>query len=271
LAELTDATSQRLEEHEFTAYSQGLYTFFWGDFCDWYVEASKARLADPALRDNCLAVQDLVLRQFLLMLHPIAPFITEELWHLLGYGTEKDFIQNHGTGTGGDFLRVLREHGVKMMTSKVADVGLLREFVAAVRAMKSQANQANKRDSVITVIAKDASAKALLEHNRDKVSRLAGLAELNYSTDADGRPGTVTPVGVVLLEVGDNLDVGAEKVRLAKEIEKIEKAVAAGEAKLSNETFVSKAPPQILEGARKQLTEAQAKRDELVRMLASLG
>jgi len=94
---------------------------------------------------------------------------------------------------------------------------------------------------------------------------------LNYSTDADGRPGTVTPVGVVLLEVGDNLDVGAEKVRLAKEIEKIEKAVAAGEAKLSNETFVSKAPPQILEGARKQLTEAQAKRDELVRMLASLG
>jgi valyl-tRNA synthetase len=78
-------------------------------------------------------------------------------------------------------------------------------------------------------------------------------------------------VGVVLLEVGDNLDVGAEKVRLAKEIEKIEKAVAAGEAKLSNETFVSKAPPQILEGARKQLTEAQTKRDELVRMLASLG
>ncbi len=271
LAELTDATSQRLDEHEFTAYSQGLYTFFWGDFCDWYVEASKSRLADPALRDTCLAVQDLVLRQFLLMLHPIAPFITEELWHLLGYGTEKDFIQNHGTGTGGDLLRVLREHGVKMMTSKVADVGLLREFVAAVRAMKSQANQANKRDSIVTVIAKDAAAKALLEHNRDKVSRLAGLAELNFAADAGGRPGTVTPVGIVLLEVGDTMDVGAEKIRLGKEIEKIEKAVAAGEAKLSNETFVSKAPPQILDGARKQLSEAKAKRDELVRMLASLG
>ena len=271
LAELTDATSQRLDEHEFTAYSQGLYTFFWGDFCDWYVEASKSRLADPALRDTCLAVQDLVLRQFLLMLHPIAPFITEEPWHLLGYGAEKDFIQNHGTGTGGDLLRVLREHGVKMMTSKVADVGLLREFVAAVRAMKSQANQANKRDSLVTVIAKDATAKALLEHNRDKVSRLAGLAELNFAADAGGRPGTVTPVGVVLLEVGDTMDVGAEKIRLGKEIEKIEKAVAAGEAKLSNETFVSKAPPQILDGARKQLNEAKAKRDELVRMLASLG
>ena len=94
---------------------------------------------------------------------------------------------------------------------------------------------------------------------------------MHFATDAGGRPGTVTSVGVVLLEVGDNLDVGAEKARLTKEIEKIEKAVTAGEAKLSNETFVSKAPPQILEGARKQLQEAKAKRDELARMLASLG
>jgi valyl-tRNA synthetase len=271
LAELTDATTQRLEEHEFTAYSQGLYTFFWGDFCDWYVEASKSRLADPALRDTCLAVQDLVLRQFLLMLHPIAPFITEELWHLLGYGAEKDFIQDHGTGSGGDLLKVLRDHGVKMIASKVADVGLLREFVAAVRAAKAQANQANKRDSVVTFVAKDATAKALLEHNHEKVSRLAGLAELKFAADAGGRPGTLTSIGTVLLEVGEGLDVGAEKLRLSKELEKVEKAVAAGEAKLSNETFVSKAPPQILEGARKQLNEAKAKRDEIARMLASLG
>lgn len=271
LAELTDATTQKLEEHEFTAYSQGLYTFFWGDFCDWYVEASKSRLADSALRDTCLAVQDIVLRQFLLMLHPIAPFITEELWHLLGYGPDSDFIQNHGTGSGGDLLRVLRDHGVKMISSKVADVALLREFVATVRAMKASANQANKRDSVVTIIVKDAAAQNLLAQHRDKVSRLAGLVELRFEADAGGRPGTVTSLGTVLLEVGEALDVGAEKVRLSKELEKIEKAVAAGEAKLTNEVFVSKAPPQILDGARKQLDEAKAKRDEIVRMLTTLG
>ena len=158
-----------------------------------------------------------------------------------------------------------------MMASKVADVALLREFVAAVRAAKASSNQANKRDSVVTVVAKDAVAQALLQHNLDKVSRLAGLAELKFSADVGGRPGTLTAVGTVVLEVAEGLDVGAEKVRLTKELEKIEKAVAAGEAKLSNETFVSKAPPQILEGARKQLQEAQAKRDELARMLASLG
>ncbi len=271
LAELTDSTTKNLDEHEFTAYAQGLYSFFWGDFCDWYVEASKARLKDPALVDNCLAVQDLVLRQFLLLLHPVAPFISEELWHLLGYGTEKDFIQNHHTGSGGDLLRVLRENGIKLSAAKVADVALLREFVASVRGLKSQANQATRRDSVITIVAKDATAKTLLESNRDKVSSMAGLAEITFADDAGDRTGSLNSLGTVLLELSGTVDVAGEKVRLAKELTKLEQAVAAGEAKLTNDAFVSKAPPKILEGARKQLDDAKAKRDEIARMLATLG
>jgi len=271
LAELTDSTTKNLEEHEFTAYAQGLYAFFWGDFCDWYVEASKARLKDPALVENCLAVQDLVLRQFLLLLHPVAPFISEELWHLLGYGSEQDFIQNHHTGSGGDLLRVLREHGIKLSASKVADVALLREFVASVRGLKSQANQATRRDAVITVVAKDPAAQKLIEDNREKLAGLAGLAEVAFATDAGGRTGALTSLGTVLLELSGTVDVAAEKVRLVKELAKLEQAVAAGEAKLGNEVFVSKAPAKILEGARSQLAEAKAKRDEIARMLASLG
>ena len=271
LAELTDSTTKNLDEHEFTAYAQGLYSFFWGDFCDWYVEASKARLRDAALVDNCLAVQDLVLRQFLLLLHPVAPFISEELWHLLGYGTENDFIQNHHTGTGGDLLRVLRENGIKLSAAKVADVAQLREFVASVRGLKSQANQATRRDAVITVVAKDATAKALLTANREKLSSLAGLAEIGFADDAGDRTGSLTSLGTVMLELSGTVDVAAEKVRLAKELAKLEQAVSAGEAKLTNEAFVSKAPPKILEGARKQLDEAKAKRDEIARMLTTLG
>ncbi len=271
LAELTDATTKHLEEHEFTAYAQGLYTFFWGDFCDWYVEASKARLADALLRDTCLAVQDLVLRQFLLLLHPVAPFITEELWHLLGYGAENDFIQQHHTGTGGDLLRALRDNGIKLVASKVSDVAQLREFVAIIRALKSQNNQATRRDTVVTVIAKDTSGRTLIENNRDKLYRMAGLSALDFAADAGSRPGMLSGLGIVVLEQSGTVDVAAETMRLTKELEKIDKVVAAGEAKLTNETFVSKAPPQILEGARKQLEEAKAKRDELSRMLKTLG
>ncbi len=271
LAELTDSTNRNLADHEFTAYAQGLYSYFWGDFCDWYVEASKSRLADPAHRDSCLAVQDLVLRQFLLMLHPVAPFISEELWHLLGYGGPADFIQRHHTGTGGDLLKALRDHGIKPAAGRVAAVAALREFVAAVRALKSQAGQATRRDSVIAVQSKDAAGRALLESARDKVGRLAGLSEIRFTDDLGGRPGSLTTLGTVALELGSDVDVGAEKTRLGKELEKVEKAVSAGEARLTNEAFVSKAPPQILDGARKQLDEARARRDELKRMLAALG
>ncbi len=271
LITLSKATAHQLDEHEFTAYAQGLYGYFWGDFCDWYVEASKVRLADPVLRDHCLAVQDLVLRQFLLLLHPIAPFITEELWHLLGYGKENEFIQNQNPSDGSDLINAFQTSSVKLDVSKVADVALLREFVAEVRATKSQANQATKRDSIITVIPKDTKAKTLLSHNRDKLGRLAGLSEMQFAESSGDRPGTVCQLGTVILEQSGTIDVAAEKIRLSKELEKIEKAVVAGEAKLSNETFVSKAPANILEGARKQLAEATAKRDEIVRMLKTLN
>ena len=76
---------------------------------------------------------------------------------------------------------MLRENGIKLSAAKVADVALLREFVASVRGLKSQANQATRRDSVITVVAKDATAKALLTANRDKLSSMAGLAEIGFA------------------------------------------------------------------------------------------
>ena len=78
---------------EFAAATQKLYGFFWNDFCDWYVEVAKARVQDPAAQSHALAMQDLVIRQFLLLFEPFAPFITEELWHLLGYGAEGSFLQ----------------------------------------------------------------------------------------------------------------------------------------------------------------------------------
>ena len=141
----------------------------------------------------------------------------------------------------------------------------------AVRALKCQVNQATRRHSLFTVLTKDTTSRTILESNRDKLGRLAGLAELRFTDDLGGRPGSLTGLGTIALELSGNVDVGAEKVRLGKELEKLEKAVAGGEAKLSNEAFVSKAPPAILEGARKQLDEVRGKRDEIARMIAALG
>ena len=271
LAETTDAATRALEDHEFTEYTQALYGFFWGDFCDWYLEVSKARMTDPAAKASCLAIQDLVLRQFLLLFHPVAPFISEELWHLLGYGAESDFIQRHNPGSGSDLLQALAKSGVRLDEGAVRAIASLRALVTGIRTLKANANQASRKDSVATLVPKDTAGRALAEANREKILRLAGLAELRLADDAGGRPGEITDTGTLLLEVSGNIDAAAERIRLGKELEKLEKAVAAGEAKLTNEAFVSKAPPAILDGARKQLAEAKAKRDEVARMLAALA
>lgn len=94
LVRLVRSCEESLASYEFNAYTQALYAFFWNDFCDWYVEVAKTRLADDALRGNVLAIQDLCLRQFLLCLAPLTPFIAEELYHLLGYISEGEFLQS---------------------------------------------------------------------------------------------------------------------------------------------------------------------------------
>ena len=104
LKTLLDTVEKALDDFEFSAAAQLLYAFFWGDFCDWYVEVSKSKLQDDSARDNCLAIQDLCLRQILLLLHPYMPFITEELWHKLGYGADDSFIQNVNPGNGEQLL-----------------------------------------------------------------------------------------------------------------------------------------------------------------------
>ena len=85
LVAVTRELESDFAQFEFSAAVQAMYGFFWNDFCDWYVEVSKSKLQEARTRDNCLALQDLVLRQTLLLLHPFIPFITEELWQLMGY------------------------------------------------------------------------------------------------------------------------------------------------------------------------------------------
>ena len=81
-----DGAVKNFARYEFNSATQSLYLFFWADFCDWYLEMAKARMGDESLKLHVLAVQDLCLRQFLLLLHPFMPFISEELWHALGFG-----------------------------------------------------------------------------------------------------------------------------------------------------------------------------------------
>jgi valyl-tRNA synthetase len=270
LLSTTRELNRAFYEFEFSAATQALYAFFWGDFCDWYVEVSKSKLQDPDTKANCLALQDLVLRQTLLLLHPFIPFITEELWHQLGFGADGKFIEEARLENASQIVMSSQARGFALDRAAVAAVERLKVFVSQARALKAEHNLASRRDVKLFVTASDADW-SILEANLAKLVRMSGAAEITRRDKVEAAPAIVTPLGTVYLDLASTVDVGAEKARLTKELEQLAKHIAGTEARLANQAFVSKAPPAVLEGARKQLADQQAKRAELERLLKGLG
>jgi valyl-tRNA synthetase len=251
-------------DFEFAGATQRLYSFFWNDFCDWYVEVAKARLQDAAAKAHVLAIQDLVIREFLLMFEPFAPFITEELWHLLGYGAEKALLQDTRIETSDGLVAALVGRGVALDQSAAERVAGLKQFTSLARQLKAEQSVAQKRDVKFLALA-DATNWAVLAGNAAKIARLVGAASVERTSSEPALPAIVTPYGTLYLDTGVT-----EKARLTKELDQITKHIAGTEARLANVAFTSKAPPAVLEGARKQLADQQAKRAELERLLKAL-
>ncbi|HTB81971.1 MAG TPA: class I tRNA ligase family protein, partial [Opitutaceae bacterium] len=271
LMAITREVERCFREFEFSAAVQALYGFFWNDFCDWYVEVSKSKLQSADTKANCLAIQDLVLRQTLLLLHPFIPFITEELWLLLGYGSVNTFLMRDARVEDSSQLAIaLDSRGVQLDHAQIAAIDGVKIFVSQARALKAEHNLASKRDVRFLVKTGDAGW-ATLESNLAKLMRMAGAAEIIRKDNVEGAPAVVTPLGTLYLDLASAVDAGAEKIRLAKELDALAKHIAGTEARLANQAFVSKAPPAVLDGAKKQLAEQQAKRIELERLLKALG
>jgi len=270
----TRAVDQALAAFEFSAAVQALYGFFWNDFCDWYVEVSKAKLQEPSLQANCLALQDLVLRQTLLLLHPFTPFITEELWQLLGYGAEGRFLMRDVRVADSSVLaRASADQGIHLNGEAAAEIERLKATVSQLRALKAAHGEAARKDSVFVVEAADRQW-GVVEDNLAKLKRMLGAAAITRGAMSPEAPAGVTAHGtwnlIRQLPAGGG-DTAAEKARLTKEAEALAKHIAGTEARLANRAFTDKAPPAVIEGARRQLAELQARKAELDRLRAALG
>jgi len=268
------ATTREVERcfaaFEFSAAVQALYGFFWNDFCDWYVEVSKSKLQEASTKENCLALQDLVLRQTLLLLHPFIPFITEELWSLLGYGAPGTFIEHARLDAATALEAAAASQDVTLDRAAVGAVERLKAFVSQARALKAEHNLASRRDVTFFLTAGEAEW-VIVADNLAKLTRMMGAAELARREAVEGAPAAVTPLGTLYLDLASTVDAAAEKQRLSKELEKLKQHIAGTQARLGNKAFTDKAPPAVIEGARKQLADQQAKQAELERLLASLG
>ncbi len=259
-------------DYRFNEATQTLYRFFWGEYCDWYVEASKAILsplvATPAQseqRANTIAVLDFVLSHTLRLFHPFLPFITEELWHGMGY--DEDMPENQGGKTimfapwpkplEDDF----RAH-YRLDNSHSDAVNAIFVLITSGRNLRREANiPASKKVGFFLK-----PARALLPLDSEVLKLLLNAESITVDPNyppPKGTPVVHSDVGDLFLPLEGQVDLQAEIARLKKELEKIEIEIAKVEQKLNNPNFTSKAPVHVLQEHRQRLTEWQAKRDRV--------
>jgi len=268
--------SEALATYNFATAVQALYRFFWGEYCDWYVEASKAAFfgSDAALKANKLAVIDFVLGNTIRLFHPFLPFITEELWHGMGYSQE--LPENLGGQTimfaawpkpfsaeEKDYFG-LDETADKVAAAKYELVGLGRNLR---REMKL--DPAKK----LKFILKPAGNLATAEIEVLKILLNAEAVEVvapNW-TPARGTPSAANALGEIFLPLEGLIDLAAEKIRLTKEAEKIQSEIVKVEEKLANPNFAQKVPAKVLDEHKQRLADWQGKLAQVRNALAALG
>ena len=252
-----------LNEYKFSEATAALYRFFWNEYCDWYVEASKAVFfgTDPAQKANTLAVIDFVLSHTLRMFHPFLPFITEELWHGMGYATDMPEKQGGKTIMNAPWPLPLDgdikgHYGLDDCYLEMTDNKY--DLVTQGRNLRRAGNiQAAKKVKYFFK-----PAQHLTPHDADVLKLLLNAEALEVN--ADYQPPTGTPtvqsrLGELFLPLEGLIDVAAEKMRLAKEVEKIRAEIVKVETKLANPNFAQKVPPAVLGEHAQRLADWKVK------------
>src|ERR1700730_16736152 len=267
LAGTIELVNEALANYRFHEAAEGVYQFFWGDFCDWYIEWVKPELhsadrerATVAWR-NLFAVFDAALR----LLHPFMPFLTEELWHQLP----------QKVGAKSIALDQFPEAHDRWKNSKaMGDVAAIQEVVTALRNIRAELKLDPKKRVAAEFSTSDVGAGALIQENRGAIERFAVLSELRIvpRQQFDAKSGAVRSTAIfdVRIAYSDTVDVATEKTRLRKEIEGLQKAIASKERQLGDETFRSRAPEKIIKGLEATLAEQRIELRKLQDRLSQL-
>jgi valyl-tRNA synthetase len=265
--------TQSLAEYKFSEAAQTLYRFFWSEYCDWYVEATKATFqgTDAARKANTLAVIDFVLSHTLRLFHPFLPFITEELWHGMGYA--EDMPEGQGGRTimfapwPKEFDEDFRGHyGLDDCYVEMTDQKY--ELVSQGRNLRRESNIASNKK--VKFILKPAAH--VTEHDAAVLKILLNAEALEIDPDYSPKKGTTAvraQYGELYLPLEGLIDVAAEKARLTKELEKIESEVQKVTQKLGNPAFTQKVPVEVLREHEQRLADWQGKKQHVLAALAA--
>jgi valyl-tRNA synthetase len=262
-----ETVNTALRNYRFHEAAQTVYQFFWGDFCDWYIEWIKPDLlnADRARAmvawKNLFAVFDDALR----LLHPFMPFITEELWHQLPRRADEKSIA----------LQPFEVERLKSgEVSRANEFSLIQDVISELRNIRAEMKLDPKKKVGAEFHSSYGYIRDTIARNADGIARLAILTKLDVSAtklaEAGGAVRSTAKFDVRMAYATDVGDVAAERARLRKEIESLEKAIGSKETQLGNPTFRGRAPGKIILGMEATMAEQKLELDKLNARLRDL-
>jgi valyl-tRNA synthetase len=266
LSAVAAEANKALEDFRFHEACHIIYQFFWGDFCDWYIEWVKPQLSDAngeiaiAAWRNIFAAFDAALR----LLHPIMPFLTEELWHRLPQPAGARSIAL-------DKFPEPRAHWTDAAAER--DMATLQEIIIAARNIRAEMKADQKKKIAADFSSADPAIRTLVEQNLDPLLRLASLSALQISAtrlDSAGAALRSTAQFDLRIAYGESIDKQAEISRLKKEAERLAKDIESKKSRLADETFLSKAPAKIVDDLKATLASRIIEHQKLLDRLAQL-
>jgi len=249
-ADVNDA----LATYRFHEAANRIYDFFWGEFCDWYLELIKPRLnfeegGDKAAATlgcrNLVNLFDGALR----LLHPVMPFITEEIWQAMYEG--KSAVKSIA-------LAGFPQPDEKQFDlASETEMAILQDLIVSVRNLRAELKVEPKVKVPIDLFAHEATIRTMVEHNHGAVERLANVEKITFVANSLAKlPGARSTARFDVHVVYERkIDVAAECERLKKELDRLEKGIANGQRQLGNEQFLAKAPANVVDNLRKQQQE----------------
>ena len=267
MAETVETVNDALANYRFHEGAQAVYQFFWGDFCDWYIEWVKPDLLSEDREKSVVAWKNLFagFEGALRLLHPFMPFLTEELWHQL---PQKSGAKSIALGKYPEARAEWKDKAA------LEEFGLVQQTIQELRTLRAEM-KLDKKKVAAEFASAIAGVREVVSANRDGIVRLGLLTELTVMdgklAEGGGGKRSTAQFDLRIPYVAETIDVGAELARIKKEIERLRKDIAGKEGQLGNETFRSRAPEKIIQGLEATLAERRVELGKFEERVKELG